>query len=111
MRGCDINAGDGLSVQIRTINADTFPSSALGACECATCVSNTFATHTLTLARYDLYKVVCHLDIWDVGDVLKSSMIEAMANSFVAGIDALIYVAIRDATPGGGPCLPAGNGQ
>lgn len=99
-RACDINAGDGLSVQIKTISASSFPSSALGACECASCSSNVFATHTLTLARYDIYKVLCELDVFDVGDSLKASVVESMSRAFISGIDALIWVAIRDASPG-----------
>ena len=99
MRACDINAGDGLTVQIRTISADTL-GAALGACECATCVSNTFSTYSLTLHRYDIYKVVCELDIFDVGDQLKSAMVEAMSRGFIAGIDTAIYAALIAATPG-----------
>jgi hypothetical protein len=99
MRACDINAGDGLAVQIKTISADTL-GAALGACECSTCVSNTFSTYTLTLHRYDIYKVVCELDVFDVGDSLKSAMVEAMSRGFIAGIDTAIYAALIAATPG-----------
>ena len=98
VRACDIRAGDGLSVQIRTITADTFPS-ALNPCECATCISNTFATHTLTLARYDLFKIMCNLDEFDVGSILPTAMIETMSRSFAIGVDGLIYTALTGATP------------
>lgn len=100
VRSCDIGKGDGLTVQIRTISAATFPSSSLGACECSTCTANLFGTHSLTLARYDLYKVMCNLDEWDVGEVLPVAMAQTMVNAFASGIDNLIYVALRDATPG-----------
>jgi len=99
MRGCDINAGNGLSVQIKTINASSI-GSALGSCECSSCASNVFATHTLTLARYDVYKVICELDIFDVGDSLKSAIIESMSQAYITGLDALIWTAISGATPG-----------
>jgi len=99
VRACNIGAGDGLSVQIRTISADSFPTSSLGACECASCVSNTFSTHTLTLARYDLFKVMCNLDEFDVGEVLPVAMAGAMVNAFSSGIDALIFSALSGASP------------
>lgn len=99
VRACDINAGDGLSVQIKAITASDM-GSAISACSCSECTTNIFSTYTLTLARYDIYKVLCHLDIFDVGDSLKSSVVESMSRAFIAGIDSLIYVALRDATPG-----------
>lgn len=98
VRSCDIGKGDGLTVQIRTISADTFPA-ALGACECASCISNTFSSYSLTLARYDLYKVMCNLDEWDVGEVLPVAMAETMSRSFALGVDGLIYAALVGATP------------
>lgn len=100
MRGCDINAGDGLAVQIRTISADSGIGSALGACECASCVSNTFDTHTLTLQRFDIYKVACNLDLFSVGPILKEAMIQTMADAFIAGIDAAIWTALTGAAAG-----------
>ena len=98
VRACDIGKGDGLTVKIRTIGADTFPA-ALGACECGSCVSNSFSSYSLTLARYDLYKVICNLDEWDVGEVLPVAMAETMVRSFSLGIDGLIYAALVGATP------------
>lgn len=98
-RACDINAGNGLSVQIRTIDASSM-GSALGSCECSSCASNVFSTYTLTLARYDIYKVLCELDVFDVGDSLKSAIVESMSRGFITGIDALIWTAISGATPG-----------
>jgi len=100
MRGCDINAGDGLAVQIRTISADSGIGSALGACECASCVNNTFSTHTLTLQRFDIYKVACNLDLFSVGPILKEAMIQTMADAFIAGIDSAIYTALTGAAAG-----------
>jgi len=100
MRACDIKAGDGLAVQIRTISADAGIGNALGPCECASCVGNTFDTHTLTLQRFDIYKVACNLDLFSVGPILKESMIQTMADAFIAGIDAAIYTALSGATPG-----------
>jgi hypothetical protein len=98
VRACDISKGDGLTVQIRTIGADTFPA-ALGPCECGSCVSNSFDSYSLTLARYDLYKVMCNLDEWDVGEVLPVAMAETMVRCFSLGIDGLIYAALVGATP------------
>lgn len=100
MRGCDISAGDGLAVQIRTISADSGIGSALGACECASCVANTFNTYTLTLERYDIYKVACNLDLFSVGPILKEGMIQTMADAFIAGIDAAIWTALIGAAAG-----------
>lgn len=99
VRACDINAGDGLSVQIKTIDASDM-GSALGSCECASCSSNVFSTYTLTLHRYDIYKVVCGLDIFDVGDSLKAAIIQSMSEAFITGIDALIYTALTGANAG-----------
>jgi len=98
-RACDINAGNGLSVQIKTINASSM-GSALSKCECASCSSNVFTTHTLTLARYDIYKVLCELDVFDVGDSVKAAIIESMSRAFISGIDSLIWTAMSGATPG-----------
>ena len=99
MRGVDINAGDGLTVQIKAINA-SYMGSELGPCECAACSSNVFTTYSLTLKRYDIYKVLCNLDIFSVGDSYKAAVIETMGRGFIAGIDALIWTAISGATPG-----------
>lgn len=98
-RACDINAGDGLTVQIRAINASTM-GSALSACQCAACSSNVFSVYPITLSRYDVYKVLCNLDIFSVGDAYKSSVVESMSRAFIAGIDGLIWTAIHGATPG-----------
>jgi len=98
-RACDINAGDGLTVQIKTINASTM-GDALGRCECSSCASNVFGTYPLTLARYDVYKVICELDVFSVGDSLKAAIVESMSRAFITGIDGLIWTAIRDAAPG-----------
>lgn len=98
VQACDIKAGDGLAVQIRTIDSSDM-SSSLGACECSSCSSNVFSTYSLTLARYDVYKVTCGLDVFDVGDVLKSSIVTSMARAFITGIDGLIWTAISGASP------------
>ena len=100
-RACDINAGDGLSVQIRTIASQT-DMAALGACECAVCASDTFSTHTLTLHRYDIYKVACNLDLFSIGPILKEGMIQVMADDFVRGIDAAIWTEMLALTNCGG---------
>ena len=100
-RGCDINAGDGLSVQIRTITSQT-DMTLLGACECAVCASDTFSTHTLTLHRYDIYKVACNLDLFSIGPILKEGMIQVMADDFIRGIDAAIWTEMLNLTNCGG---------
>jgi len=99
MRGVDINAGDGLTVQIKAINASSMGSD-LDPCECAACSSNVFTTYSLTLKRYDIYKVLCNLDIFSIGDSYKAAVIETMGRGFISGIDALIWTAISGATPG-----------
>jgi len=99
MRGVDINAGDGLVVQIKAINASSM-GSALDPCECSACSSNVFTTYSLTLKRYDIYKVLCNLDIFSVGDSYKAAVVESMSRAFISGIDALIWTAISGAVAG-----------
>jgi hypothetical protein len=94
LRACDINVGDGLSVQIRAINRSTLTATALGSCQCAVCTSNVFSTYTITLDRLDEYKVLCNIDLWDAGYEIRDAIIQSMADEFIVGIDARIYAAL-----------------
>lgn len=98
-RACSIEAGDGLAVQIRAINNVMSIGSALGACECSSAVSSVFTTYTITLKRYDIYKRICNLDLWDIGFVLRDAITEAMAQDFALGIDSLVWNQLQVAAP------------
>ena len=99
VKGLAINPGDGLGVQIRVYGQWGAPA-ALGACECATCTSIIRSTYSLTLLQYGLEGRVCDFDIFDVGNVLLDSTIDAMADSWASWFDYMIYNELFTATPG-----------
>ena len=105
VKGIDINPGDGLKTQIRTFGAFGDPV-AKGSCECGSCASIGFTTYPLTLIQYNLEAVVCGKDIWDVGDVLMDSYINAMSDSWAKFFDAQIYSELETASPGHTEQLP-----
>lgn len=99
VKGLAINPGQGNSVQIRVYGQWGAPA-ALGACECGTCTSITRTTYPLTLLQYNLEGVVCDFDIFDVGEILLDSQIDAMSDSWATWFDWMIYNELNTATPG-----------
>lgn len=106
VKGIDINPGDGLKTQIRVFGAfgDPVPKAS---CQCGSCASIGFTTYPLTLIQYNLEAIVCAKDIWDVGDVLMDSYINAMSDSWAKFFDAQIYAQLETASPGTTEQLPA----
>ena len=97
--GLEINKGDGLTVQIRTIGKFGAPTEA-DACECVSCASNTLSSYSLTLKQYGMVTEICEKDVWDVGEIYRSKMIEAMGLRWAEFFDATIYSELETATPG-----------
>lgn len=97
--GLEIDKGDGLTVQIRTIGKFGAPTEA-DACECVSCASNTLSSYSLTLKQYGMVTEICEKDVWDVGEVYRSKMIEALGLRWAEFFDATIYSELETATPG-----------
>jgi hypothetical protein len=102
VKGLDFQAGKGGIVQIRVINhanpSDDF--SVSSPCTCLSCVSNTFTTYTLTMETYGDYKVLCDEDIFTLGDVYKTAIMNSMMSRAMERIDFKIYDVLEQATPG-----------
>ena len=99
VKGLAINPGEGNGIQIRVYGQWGAPQ-AVGACTCGTCTSITRTTYPLTLLQYNLQGVVCDFDIFDVGDILLDTQIDAMADSWATWFDNMIYTELNTATPG-----------
>jgi len=102
VKGLDINKGDGLNVQIRTITrfdrSDITETSA--PCECVSCTSTSFSTYTLTLKKYGISTEICEFDVWDVGDVYRKEYLKSLGGVWAEQFDYLIYSELEGATPG-----------
>ena len=101
VKGLDFTKGGGGLIQLRYINHAT-PSKdfeAMDPCSCMTCVSNAFATYTLTMEQYGDYKVLCDLDIFTAGDAIKTMTMQSMMTRAKERIDYKIYNELYSATP------------
>lgn len=99
VKGININSGDGLSVQIRTIGKFGAPTEA-AACECVSCASNTLGSYTLTVKQYGMVSEICSLDVFDVGEEYYDKMVESMSRRWAEFFDAQIYSELETASPG-----------
>ncbi len=99
VKGLAINPGEGNGIQIRVYGQWGAPQ-AVGACTCGTCTSITRTTYPLTLLQYNLEGRICDFDIFDVGDILLDTQIDAMADSWATWFDNMIYIELNTATPG-----------
>ena len=101
VRGLDFKAGKGGLVQLRVIT-NASPSedfTTANPCTCLSCVSNTFDTYTLTMEMYGDYKVLCDLDLFTAGDVIKTAVMKSMADVAQERIDNKIMTELLTATP------------
>jgi len=109
VQGCQLKNGDGGVAQIRLIsarNSATTLSMSQG-CTCISCVSNTWSTYTATTDVIGDYAVICDIDEFRAGDVLKPSVIESMSRGIAHNIDWQIYNELLTvATPGQTVTLP-----
>lgn len=99
VKGLAINPGDGNGIQIRVYGQWGAPQQ-VGACACGTCTSISRTTYPLTLLQYNLEGRVCDFDIFDVGDILLDTQVDAMADSWATWFDNMIYTELNTATPG-----------
>jgi hypothetical protein len=99
VKGININAGDGLSVQIKTMGKFAAPT-AQSACECKSCVSSSMSTHTLTLLQYAQVTELCALEEFDVGGDYRATVIKAFADSYSELFNSLIWTEISTAAAG-----------
>jgi len=101
VKGLDFKAGCGGLVQIRVINhADPSQDfTSLDPCACMSCVSNAFTTYTLTMKMYGDYKVLCDLDLFTAGDVVKSAVLKSMSEVAQERIDNEIYTNLEANSP------------
>lgn len=99
VKGLNIKAGDGMTVQIRTIGKFGDPSN-VAACECISCSSPALSTYSLTLEQYGISTEICEEDVWDVGEAYRTNMLDALGRTWAEYFNSLIYSEIEGATPG-----------
>jgi hypothetical protein len=99
VKGLAIKPGEGLKTQIRVYSALSDPDEK-ASCECNSCVSLSFTTHTLTLKQYSKEVIICEKDIWEVGNVLMDSYLNAFSDMWASWFDWQIYNEIETASPG-----------
>lgn len=99
VKGLNLKAGDGMSVQIRTIGKFGDPSN-VAACECISCSSPALSTYTLNLEQYGISTEICEEDVWDVGEKYRSAMLKSMGATWAEYFNSLIYAEVEGATPG-----------
>jgi len=65
------------------------------------CTSITWSNYTLTLDQYGKQAVLCEEDIWDIGNVMMDSYLNAFSDMWAQWFDNQIYLQVRDnLTPG-----------
>lgn len=99
IKGLNINAGEGGILQVRAVGART-PAGPLAACECLTCVSNTWCTYPTTVDWYGDYAIICDKDVFEVGEQIVSATLKTMSDGLAVAVDAEIYNQLTTATPG-----------
>lgn len=102
VRGCDINAGNGGVAQIRVVGARTSVTTLTMSqgCTCVSCLSNTWTTYSTTVDVLADYTVLCDIDVFKAGTVLKPAVIEAMSRNLARELDNRIYYELYNAIPG-----------
>jgi len=95
----DIHKGQGLTMQIRVAGNFGDPVEK-ASCECSSCASIAYTTHSLTLKQYNLESITCEKDIWDAGEVVMEATVESMKRSWVRWFNAQIYSKLETASPG-----------
>ena len=102
VKGLDIKAGDGHTVQIREIarfaRGDITETSA--PCECISCTSTSFSTKNISIKKYGISTEICEWDIWQVGDIYRKEYLKSLAGVWAEQFDYLIYNELDTATPG-----------
>jgi hypothetical protein len=99
VKGLAIKPGEGLKTQIRVYGSLSDPDER-ASCECNSCVSLPFSTHTLTLKQYSKESIICEKDIWEVGNVLMDSYLNAFSDMWASWFDWQIYNELETASPG-----------
>lgn len=101
VKGLAFEKGCAGIAQIRVINtaAPSKDFEAMSPCKCMSCVSNTFTSYTLTMKQYGDYKVLCDLDLFTAGDVLKTAILKSMSDVAQERIDNEIITNLNAATP------------
>ena len=100
--GLNVNAGDGMSVQIRAItrsSKDDITTTATP-CDCISCTSTSFNTYTLTISQHGISREICDYDIWDVGERYRSEYLKDLGQVWAEFFDWQIYNELNTATPG-----------
>ena len=102
VKGLNIWAGDGHTVQIRTITrfsrSDITETSS--SCECISCSSTSFSTYSISIKKYGISTEICNWDIWQVGDAYRKEYLNSLAGVWAEQFDYLIYNELDTATPG-----------
>jgi len=95
----NLDAGNGDKVIIRQISARADPT-AVSACTCLSCASNTFDKYEITLSQLGDYAVLCSWDEFKAGKPYRSAVIESMVRHWQVYFDAQIYAALAASSPG-----------
>lgn len=90
VKGIDVKSGDGLAVQIRTVGKLSAPAQ-VSACTCLSCEAPALSTYNISIHSYGLMEEICELDVFSIGEVLRTSLIEALAKKWEEYFDACIY--------------------
>jgi len=97
--GTDLSAGNGDTVNIRTVTKRSASMSSTNCSNCLSVTSNTFDDVAINVAQYGDYDKIANFADWQAkGDVMGAVAIE-MANRFAAGRDLLLWQALNGSTP------------
>lgn len=100
--GLNVKAGDGMSVQIRTItrsDKDDITTTATP-CDCISCTSTSFSTYTLTISQHGISREICDYDIWDVGEKYRTEYLKDLGQVWAEFFDWQVYSELETATAG-----------
>ena len=90
VKGLDVKAGDGLAVQIRTIGKFGAPTQ-VSACTCLSCETAALSNYSIDIKSYGLLQEICELNVFEIGEVLRTQLIKAMSLRWAQYFDAQIY--------------------
>jgi hypothetical protein len=109
--GLNVKAGDGMSVQIRTIARSSKDdiTTTNTPCDCISCTSTSFNTYTLTISQHGISREICDYDIWDVGERYRSEYLKDLGQVWGEFFDWQVYNQLNTATPGYSESLATGD--
>lgn len=98
VKGININAGDGLDVQIRTVGKFSLDPEERSSCSCLDCGNVAFDSYNICIKQFGLKTEICAFDIFDVGETLRTEIIKTMGYKWGEWLDQEIYNMLIGAT-------------